>query len=76
MINSVSINYQGKIYQTQPINIQVVQSQQKQLPVQNNIYSGDSEGLFIETVVDKNNVYVNEQITLTFRFYTKINLIL
>ncbi|MFQ3676047.1 MAG: BatD family protein, partial [Endomicrobiia bacterium] len=74
-INPVSINYQGKIYQTQPINVQVVQAQQKQLPVQNNVYRGDSRGLFIETVVDKNNVYVNEQITLTFRFYTKVNLL-
>jgi hypothetical protein len=74
-INPITINYQGKTYQTQPINIQVVQSQPKQLSVQNNVYKGEAKELFVETVVDKHKVYVNQQITLTFRFYTKINLL-
>ncbi len=74
IIEPFSINYQGKVYQTQPITIKVVQGKVKQLPVENNVYKGESKGLFVEMLVDKKSAYVNEQITMTFRFYTKVNL--
>ncbi|MFN3966512.1 MAG: BatD family protein, partial [Endomicrobiia bacterium] len=67
----------GQTYSTQPIEIQVTAkpiSQPQHLPVQKNVYSGKERDLFIETLVDKKKAYVNEQITLTFRFYRRIDL--
>lgn len=82
-IPPIKVEYKGKIYQTEPIKIKVEKSQsvpqnqqsQKQIPLQENIYKGQKRDIFVETFVDKKNVYVNEQITLTFRFYTRINLL-
>ncbi len=75
-INPITIEYQGKIYQTQPIQIKVEKTiQQKSLPTEKDVYRGTKKDIFVETFVDKHTVYVNEQITLTFRFYTKINLL-
>jgi len=77
-IPPISVEYKGKIYQTEPIKIKVeksVSSPQKTVPQQQNVYRGKKRGVFIETFVDKHTAYVNEQITLTFRFYTKVNLL-
>jgi len=78
-IGSASINYKGQEYKTQPIQIEVVQQTQlpaqKQPQVHKDIYRGSKRDIFIETLVDKKTAYVNEQITLTFRFYRRINLL-
>ena len=78
-IPPISVNYKGKIYQTEPIKIKVEkttsQRQQRQIPIQHNVYQGKQRNIFVETFVDKKSAYVNEQITLTFRFYTRINLL-
>ncbi|MFN3550235.1 MAG: BatD family protein, partial [Endomicrobiia bacterium] len=81
-IPPIKVEYKGKIYQTEPIKIKVEKSQishqpqsQKQIPLQENVYKGKKRDIFVETFVDKKTAYVNEQITLTFRFYTKINLL-
>ncbi|MCX7910250.1 MAG: BatD family protein [Endomicrobia bacterium] len=75
-IPPITVEYQGKTYQTQPIKIKVEkQTSTQQIPTEKNIYKGTKRDLFIETFVDKKKAYVNEQITLTFRFYTKVNLL-
>lgn len=75
-IPPITLEYQGKTFQTQPIKIKVEkQTSQQQLPTEKNIYKGTRKDIFIETFVDKKKAYVNEQITLTFRFYTRVNLL-
>lgn len=73
------IQYKGKTYSTDPIKITVTQSlassqqhgsaqsQTRQRDVPSNS-SGDRD-FRVEAVVDKDTAFVNEQITLTFRFY-------
>lgn len=75
-IPPITLEYQGKTFQTQPIKIKVEkQTSQQQLSTEKNIYKGTRKDIFIETFVDKKKAYVNEQITLTFRFYTRVNLL-
>jgi len=75
-IPPISVEYKGKIYQTEPIKIKVEKSVPKQQNMpQQSIYSTKKRDIFVETTVDKRTAYVNEQITLTFRFYTRINLL-
>ncbi|MCJ7507137.1 MAG: BatD family protein [candidate division Zixibacteria bacterium] len=81
IIGPAEIKIDNQTYQTQPINITVTDAQASQAPPT----SGEekpstqtsrerSSDLFIETVVDKTNSYVGEQITLTFRFYQGVRL--
>ncbi|MDI6641013.1 MAG: BatD family protein [Elusimicrobiota bacterium] len=77
-IPSASINYKGQEYKTQPIQIEVSQQAQvpsQQPPTQKKVYQGTKRDIFVETVVDKKTAFVNEQITLAFRFYRRINLL-
>lgn len=78
-IPPITLEYKGKTYQTEPIKIKVekwnISQQPQQIPQQKQNYTNKQKGLFIETFVDKRRVYVNEPLTLTFRFYTRINLL-
>ncbi|OIO32630.1 MAG: hypothetical protein AUJ70_05180, partial [Candidatus Omnitrophica bacterium CG1_02_40_15] len=81
-----TINYNGKVYSTGPINIKVLprNAQQQAYPNQQQSQSTEPEEqnsqpqhgkeLFIEAYVDKLMAYVNEQITLTFAVYQAVNL--
>ncbi len=76
-IGSASIQYQGKTLKTEPITIEVVQGGTKQNPK-----SGDeqistqqiAENLYIRASVDKNTVYMGEQVTVTYKLYTRLNM--
>ena len=80
-IGPARIELGGKTYQTTPIEITVVSgaktqpsqalSDKEKKKVKPQLRGKD---LFIETVVNKKKVYVNEQITLTFRFYQGVRL--
>lgn len=78
-IPPITLDYKGKTYQTAPIKIKVekgnISQQYQQIPQQKQNYPNKQKGLFVETFVDKKRVYVNEPLTLTFRFYTKVNLL-
>lgn len=76
-IPPITVTYQGKTYQTEPIKIKVEKSQvsPRQPTVQKDVYRGDQRDIFVETYVDKKTAYVDEQITLTFRFFTRVNLL-
>lgn len=79
-IGSAEIVLDGKTYKTDPINITVTAGAQPEAaptPSQKkSVRKKELQGkdLFIETVVDKKKAYVNEQITLTFRFYQGVRL--
>lgn len=80
MIPQFSINHQNQIIQSQQITIEVTQpSSQNQIGTAQNTTranpSGKDEPVFITSSIDKNRVYVNEQLTLTFKFYTRIRVL-
>ena len=79
-IGPAKIELDGKTYQTTPIDITIVSGTKTQPPTtpgrerteEKSRLSG--KDLFIETVADKRKAYVNEQITLTLRFYQGVRL--
>jgi len=87
MLGPFNINYKGKTYSANSINIKVLpRNSQPPMPSQQQAQPSDSESMgqnsqpqqgkefFIEAYVDKLRAYVNEQITLTFAFYQAIDL--
>lgn len=76
-IGSASIQYEGQTYTTSPIKITVVKGTPKAKDENNN--SGVSnqeiaENLFIRASLDKNRVYQGEQVTVTYKLYTRLNI--
>jgi hypothetical protein len=76
-IGSASIQSEGQTYTTSPIKISVVKGSQK--PKEENNSSGVSnqeiaENLFIRASIDKNKVYQGEQVTVTYKLYTRLNI--
>ena len=75
-IPSFTAEYKGKIYKSEPVQIEVVKGN---APVRNsgggNVTAATGNGnIFVHVSVNKNKVYVNEPIVMTFGFYRKINL--
>lgn len=80
-IGEVTLHHNGQVFKTNPITIEVVQGQtaQPQQPSQQGQPAqtqkpGEDRDIFIETAVDKKNVYVGEQVTLSFKFYQGVRL--
>ncbi|MGB8656347.1 MAG: BatD family protein [Candidatus Zixiibacteriota bacterium] len=82
-IGPARIELDGKTYQTNPIDINVLAQTNTQPPApaaQPGTEKAEekpqvgAKDLFIETVVDKKKTYVNEQVTLTFKFYQGVRL--
>jgi hypothetical protein len=76
-IGSASIQYEGQTYTTSPIKITVIKGSPKTKDENNN--SGVSnqeiaENLFIRASLDKNRVYQGEQVTVTYKLYTRLNI--
>jgi hypothetical protein len=77
-IPSQQITHKGRTYATSPISISVTQGappptqsgrrQEAQSDDQQPVRSGNRD-FFIEALVGQDTVFVNEQLTLTFRFY-------
>lgn len=87
-IGSASIYVNGRILTTRPIRIHVTkgtpqnrraiqqQQQQMQADVDDAKPSSDmSKKLFIRAVVDKSNVYQGEQLSVTYRLYTRVGIL-
>jgi hypothetical protein len=81
-IGSASINYNGKIFSTQPLAINVVKESQH-----HSASSGKSSGedqsatlknigdnLFILATADKQKVYLGEQVIVTYKLYTRLGI--
>jgi len=75
-IGSATINSSGKDYTTQPLEITVVKGQPKQLSnSQGNGTPRDvGDNLFILATVDKQKVYMGQQVTVTYKLYTRLSL--
>lgn len=75
-IGSASIEYKGQILKTEPLKITVVKS--SSVPKDEGV-AGVSENeiaknLFIRASVDKNRAYIGEQVTVTYKLYTRLNI--
>ncbi len=76
-IGSASINCEGKNYTTETLNIKVTKAS-------GNINQGDTNGgisnedlaknVFIVATADKQSVYQGEQISVTYKLYTRLNI--
>ncbi len=73
-ITAATIDYKGTQLKTQPIQVEVVQGkpQQKvQAPETNLANIGDN--LFIRAIANKQRARVGEQITITYKLYTRVS---
>jgi len=78
-INPTKLTFQGRVYATDPITIEITSAQPAPAPstpltAPTAPIHMEEHKLFIETSLDKNECYVNEQLTLTFAFYQAIRL--
>lgn len=75
-IGSASIQYEGNTYKTEPIKITVVKGSQKPDDQKSTGVSNEeiAKNLFIRAVVDKNRAYQGEQVTVTYKLYTRLNI--
>ena len=77
-IGAAAIEYKGRTLKSDPINVEVVQAkpqskgQQKKDEEAGAINVGDN--LFIRAVADKQRVRVGEQLTVTFKLYTRVSI--
>lgn len=75
-IGSASIQYDGKTYSTSPIKITIVQGTAKPKEEKQSGVSDQeiAENLFIRATIDKNKVYQGEQVTVTYKLYTRLTI--
>jgi hypothetical protein len=75
-IGSASIQSEGQTYTTSPIKITVVKGSQKPKEENSSGVSNQeiAENLFIRASIDKNKVYLGEQVTVTYKLYTRLNI--
>ena len=80
-IGSASVNYNGKEYKTQPVEITVVKGSPK--PAQQAQGGGGGsevstkdigDNLFILATSDKEKAYLGEQVTVTYKLYTRLGI--
>jgi hypothetical protein len=75
-IGSASIQYAGQTYKSDPLKITVVKGSSK--PKNDNTTAVSNEeiakNLFIRATIDKSKVYQGEQVTVTYKLYTRLNI--
>ena len=80
-IGSASVNVGGKNLQTKPIPIEVIQGapqqkqQQQKSGQQQSVEQQIGDNLFLRAVVDRAKVYQGEQVTVTWKVYTRVNIV-
>jgi len=76
LIGSAQVNYNGKQYETKPLKIKVVKGGASAKAQKNGSDSNAdiAKNLFIRAFVDKRKAYVGEQVTLTYKLYTRLNI--
>jgi hypothetical protein len=75
-IGSASIEYNGKTYKSDPVSVEIVQgsvSPQKK-DEEPSVDSEIAENLFVRAFADKQKVYQGEQVTITYKLYTRLNI--
>lgn len=76
-IGKASIEAGGEVFESQPLEITVVKGKiQSKKQDENTEVSNEeiAKNLFIRAVVDKQNVYMGEQVTVTYKLYTRLNI--
>ncbi len=75
-IGSASIQYDDKLFTTDPIKITIVKGSVKPKDDSNSQVSNEeiAKNLFIRASIDKNKVYLGEQVTVTYKLYTRLNI--
>ncbi len=83
-IGSATINYNGKNFTTQPLAINVAKGSPKQAAGSSTVSSGQTnstasskdigDNLFILATADKQKVYMGEQVTVTYKLYTRLGI--
>ena len=75
-IGSASIQHDGNTYSTVQIKITVVKGSQKPSEEKTSGISNEeiSKNLFIRASIDKNKVYQGEQVTVSYKLYTRLNI--
>ncbi len=75
-IGAASLKFKGKEYKTKSLRINVVKSSGKKSSHSNQAMSDDElkENVFIRAIADKRNVVKGEQVTVTYKLYTKLNI--
>lgn len=75
-IGSASVEFSGRTFKTNPFNIKVEKGTQQQQQQSNGGYSDEelSKNVFIVAESNKNRVFLGEQLTVTYKLYTKLNI--
>ncbi|MDZ7623380.1 MAG: BatD family protein [Ignavibacteriaceae bacterium] len=76
-IGSASINQSGKTYKSNSLVIPVLKGQPKNQQQKNNNEISEDEiakNLYIRAIVDKTKAYKGEQITVTYKLYTRLSI--
>jgi len=76
-IGSASITYEGKAYTSNPIKVKVEKASPQAQQQNSNSVKSEKEiakSLFIIAEADKRNACVGEQIIVTYKLYTKVNI--
>lgn len=74
-IGSASVELNGKTYKSEPITVEFIKGTSQ--PNQGNQPSANEEiskNLFVKAIADKNRVYQGEQVTVTYKLYTRLNI--
>jgi len=76
-IGSAVLNYNGEVYKTTPIEVEIVKSavpqqQTPQTTVPQDESSDLSNQVFLKVFVDKKNPYQNEGVTVSYKLYTRV----
>ena len=79
IIEPATLEFNGKQYSTEPLKISVVKGSTNSSKSANNSNQAVSneelnESVFIRAIADKNNVVQGEQVTVTYKLYTKLNI--
>ena len=76
-IGKGSVNYSGTKYESNPLTVKVVQGSTSAKTQQNDSEISQEElrkNVFIVASADKRNVYQGEQVTVTYKLYTKLTI--
>jgi len=76
-IGSATIEFKGQKLKTEPIQITIVKGTPKPKEEKKGTEVNTQEiadNLFIRAVADKNRAYIGEQVTVTYKLYTRLNI--
>lgn len=76
-IGSASIELGGQKFTTEPVRIEVMQGSAEPKKKENDASISNEEiaqNLFIRATADKNRAYLGEQVTVTYKLYTRLNI--